>query len=79
MLSATEADRRNRARKDGMSSENDTECEQTREALRDYHRRRMADTRDTRIIAERAGLVEQAKAAGLDLDTIAALAARQEA
>jgi hypothetical protein len=43
---------------------------QAREALRAYARRREVD-RDTSIIGELAGLIDRAKAAGLDEDTVA--------
>lgn len=58
-----------RATRQAESMTGDALAEQDacREALRDYHRRRMANVGDTRIISELAGLIEQAKAAGLGL------------
>jgi hypothetical protein len=58
---------------ESMTGDALAERDACREALRDYHRRRMANVGDTSIISELAGLIEQAKAAGLGLAEIAAL------
>ncbi|MGC2375365.1 MAG: hypothetical protein WA484_15980 [Solirubrobacteraceae bacterium] len=49
-----------------------------RQALQAYAERRMVN-RDTTIIAELAPLIARAKAAGLDVNTIAALACGRKA
>lgn len=51
-----------------------SQAEGARHALECYARERAASAPDTAIIAEFAGLVDRARAAGLDTDTIAALA-----
>jgi hypothetical protein len=49
-----------------------------RQALQAYAERRMVN-RDTTLISQLTPLVERAKAAGLDMDTIAALACGRKA
>jgi hypothetical protein len=58
---------------ESMAADALAEQRAARERLRDYHRRRMANVGDTSIIAELAGLVERAQAAGLTLSEIASL------
>jgi len=53
--------------------------ERARQALQDYARRRDAAAGSTATIAELAPLVERARAAGLDMDTITELTTRTAA
>lgn len=65
----------------GVHERDETRAEreaQARHDLETYAQRRVVN-RDTRIIAELAPLVDRAKAAGLDMNTIAALAYGKEA